>query len=238
MRASPATTSPAPPPDVPTKRRRPLWPFIGFGVFVLGMIILGRFVDLNRHIQIAQAWTGALGALAPAAYVVVYVVATLLGAPGTPFTLLCPFLFGVVPAIAIMIVASILSAVFGFLIARYFARDAFVERLGGTETYRRLAALVEQHDWLVIPILRILPIAPFTMVNYGFGLTGITFWRYFFWSSVAMIPTDALFVMSADLFYDATTYGQVAWPLIVGVITTALLVGALLVLGRKTLARL
>jgi uncharacterized membrane protein YdjX (TVP38/TMEM64 family) len=238
MSGPPATTSPAPSPEVPTKRRRPLWPFIGFGVFVLGMVILGRFVDLNRHIQIAQAWTGALGALAPAAYVVLYVVATLLGAPGTPFTLLCPFLFGVVPAIAIMIVASILSAVFGFLIARYFARDAFVERLGGAETYRRLAALVEQHDWLVIPILRILPIAPFTMVNYGFGLTGITFWRYFLWSSVAMIPTDALFVMSADLFYDAPTYGQVAWPLIVGVITTALLVGALLVLGRRTLARL
>ena len=238
MRVSPATTSPAPPPDVPTKRRRALWPFIGFGVFVLGMVILGRFVDLNRHIQIAQAWTGALGALAPAAYVAAYVVATLLGAPGTPFTLLCPFLFGVVPAIVIMIVASILSAVFGFLIARYFARDAFVERLGGTETYRRLAALVDQHDWLVIPILRILPILPFTMVNYGFGLTGIPFWRYFLWSCVAMIPGDALIVMSADLFYDATTYGQVAWPLIVGVITTALLVGALVVLGRKTLARL
>jgi uncharacterized membrane protein YdjX (TVP38/TMEM64 family) len=238
MSASPTTTSPTPPPDALTKRRRPLWPFIGFGIFVLGMVIVGRFVDLNRHIQIAQAWTGALGALAPAAYVVLYVVATLLGAPGTPFTLLCPFLFGVVPAIAIMVVASILAAVFGFLIARYFARDAFVERLGGTETYRRLAALVEQHDWLVIPILRILPIAPFTMVNYGFGLTGITFWRYFLWSTVAMIPMDALLVMGADLFYDATTYGRVAWPLIVGVVTTALLVGALVVLGRKTLARL
>src|SRR5262249_13694581 len=53
MRASPATTTPAPPSDPPMKRRRPLWPFIGFGIFVLGMVILGRFVDLNRHIQIA-----------------------------------------------------------------------------------------------------------------------------------------------------------------------------------------
>src|SRR4029453_15976284 len=112
------------------------------------------------------------------------------------------------------------------------------ERLGGTATYRRLATLVEQHDWLVIPIVRILPIAPFTIVNYGFGLTGITFWRYFLWSTVAMIPMDALLVMGADLFYDATTYGRVAWPLIVGVVTTVLLVGALVVLGRKTLARL
>jgi uncharacterized membrane protein YdjX (TVP38/TMEM64 family) len=229
--------SPAPPRDLP-KRRRSLWPFISFGVFVLAVVILGRFVDLGRHLQVAQAWTGALGALAPAAYVVVYVVATLIGAPGTPFTLLCPFLFGVGPAILIMVVASILSAVFGFLIARYFARDAFVERLGGTETYRRLAGLVEEHDWLVIPILRILPIAPFTVVNYGFGLTGITFWRYFLWSALAMIPMDALFVMGADLFYDATTYGHVAWPLIAGVVATALLVGGLVVLGRKTLARL
>jgi uncharacterized membrane protein YdjX (TVP38/TMEM64 family) len=230
--------SPAPPPCLPGKRRRSLWPFVSFGVFLLAVVILGRFIDVSRHLQVAQAWTGALGTLAPAAYVVVYVVATLIGLPGTPFTLLSPFLFGVVPAIVIMVVASILSAVFAYLIARYFARDAFVERLGGTEAYRRLAGLVEAHDWLVIPILRILPIAPFAVVNYGFGLTGITFWRYLLWSALAMIPMDALLVMGADAFYDATTYGYVAWPLIAGVLVTAVLVGGLVVLGRKTLARL
>ena len=108
----------------------------------------------------------------------------------------------------------------------------------GDQAYRRLAGLVEAHDWLVIPILRILPIAPFTVVNYGFGLTGITFWRYLVWSALAMIPVDALLVMGADAFYDATTYGHVPWPIVLGVIATAVLVGGLVVLGRKTLARL
>ncbi len=231
--------SPVPPPRrLPEKRRRSLWPFVSFGVFLLAVVIGSRFVDLSRQLQVAQAWTGALGALAPAAYVVIYVIATLIGVPGTPFTLLAPFLFGVVPAILVMIVASLLSAVLGFLIARYFARAAIAERLGGSQTYRRLLGLVEAHDWLVIPILRILPIAPFTMVNYGFGLTGITFWRYLVWSSLAMIPMDAFLVMGADAFYDATTYGYVPWPMIAGLLGTAVVVGGLVLLGRKTLDRL
>src|SRR5438552_17414905 len=104
MRASPSRMSPPPPARLPVRRRRSLWPFVSFGLFLLAIVALGRFVDVSRHLQIAQAWTGALGAFAPVAYVVVYVVATLIGAPGTPFTLLSPFLFGVVPAIAIMVV--------------------------------------------------------------------------------------------------------------------------------------
>src|SRR5262249_40152870 len=120
MRASPSRKSPAPP-RLSDRRKRSWWPFVTFGVFLLAAVIVGLFVDVSRHLHVVQAWADALGTLAPVAYIVVYVVATLIGLPGTPITLLAPFLFGVVPAILIMVVGSILSAAFGFLIARYFA---------------------------------------------------------------------------------------------------------------------
>jgi uncharacterized membrane protein YdjX (TVP38/TMEM64 family) len=220
---------------VPVERRRALWPFAAFGVFLLAMLVAGRAIDVSRHVEIAQGWTSALGILAPGAYVVLYVAATLIGVPGMPFTLLSPLLFGVVPAFVTMVVASGVSAGAAFLIARYVARDAFAERLADTEGFARLTGMVEAHDWVVIPVLRILPIAPFAIVNYGFGLTGVSFWRYILWSEAAMVPMNALLVLGADVFYNAATRGTVAWPLIGGVAVSALLVAGLAALGLRTL---
>jgi uncharacterized membrane protein YdjX (TVP38/TMEM64 family) len=169
--------------------------------------------------------------------VALYVAATLLGVPGMPFTLLAPLLFGVWPAVAVMIVASTLSAVGGFLIARYLARDALMARLEGSAGFARLTGLLEAHDWVVIPVLRIVPLAPFAVVNYGFGLTGVSFWRYTAWSLLAMAPMNVVLVLGAELFYTAAIRGTVPWPLVAGAIAAALLLVGLAVAGRRAFAR-
>jgi len=219
------------------RARRRIWPLLAAGGFLLAMVVVGRAIDVGSHLEAAQGWTAALGVLAPAAFVVVYVVATLLGVPGMPFTLLSPLLFGVGPAFVVMVVGSALSAALAFLIARYLARDALAERLAGTDGFARLSALVEEHDWAVIPVLRILPIAPFAVVNYGFGLTGISFWRYFGWSELAMVPMNAVLVLGAGLLFDATTRGTASWPVLGAAAAAALVLIGLAALGRKTLAR-
>lgn len=221
---------------MPAPPRR-VWPVVAAGGFLLAMVAVGRAIDVGRHLEAAQGWTAALGILAPAVYVVVYVAATLIGVPGMPFTLLSPLLLGVGPAFVVMVVGSAMSAALAFLIARYLARDTFAERLAGTDGFARLSALVEEHDWVVIPVLRIVPIAPFAVVNYGFGLTGISFWRYFGWSELAMIPMNAVLVLGAGLFYDAATRGTASWPLLGLAGAAALALVALAALGRKAFAR-
>ncbi len=221
---------------MPAPPRR-VWPVVAAGGLLLAMVAVGRAIDVGRHLEAAQGWTAALGILAPAVYVIVYVAATLIGVPGMPFTLLSPLLLGVGPAFVVMVVGSAISAALAFLIARYLARDIFAERLAGTDGFVRLSALVEEHDWVVIPVLRIVPIAPFAVVNYGFGLTGISFWRYFGWSELAMIPMNAVLVLGAGLFYDAATRGTASWPLLGLAGAAALALVALAALGRKAFAR-
>jgi uncharacterized membrane protein YdjX (TVP38/TMEM64 family) len=213
------------------------WPLATAGVLLVAFFVAGRLVDVDRHVETAQGWTAALGSVAPAAYLAVYVVVTLLGGPGLPFTLLSPLLFGVGPAIVVMVVASAASAALAFLIARHFARDTLARRLGRAEGFARVSALVEAHDWAVIPAVRILPLAPFAVVNYGFGLTGISFWRYFGWSELAMVPMNAVLVAGAGLFYDVATRGTASWPLLAAAAGAALVLVALAALGHKVLAR-
>jgi uncharacterized membrane protein YdjX (TVP38/TMEM64 family) len=217
--------------------RRRVWPLVVAGLFLLAMVVVARVVDVGSHLAAAQGWTATLGVPAPAMFVLVYVAATLIGVPGMPFTLLSPFLFGIGPAFVVMVVGSAISAALGFLIARYLARDALAERLAGTDGFARLSALVEEHDWAVIPVLRILPIAPFAAVNYGFGLTGISFWRYFGWSELAMIPVNGVLVVGAGLLVDASARESASWPLLGAAAAAALVLVGLAALGRRVLAR-
>jgi uncharacterized membrane protein YdjX (TVP38/TMEM64 family) len=236
MPASPLHAVAAPRPR-PAEGRRRIWPLVAAGLFLLAMVAVGHVIDVGSYLEAAQGWTATLGVLAPVFFVLVYVGATLIGVPGMPFTLLSPFLFGIGPAFVVMVVASAISAALGFLIARYLARDALAERLAATDGFARLSALVEQHDWAVIPVLRIVPIAPFAVVNYGFGLTRISFWRYFGWSELAMIPMNAVLVVGAGLVVDATTRGTASWPLLGAAAAAALVLIGLAALGRKALAR-
>ncbi|HEY7252105.1 MAG TPA: VTT domain-containing protein [Methylomirabilota bacterium] len=222
---------------VAASRRRGRWPLVVVALFLIAMVVASRAVDLSRHVETAQAWTAALGILAPGAFVVVYVAATLVGVPGTPFTLLSPFLFGPPTAFVVMVVASSASAAAGFLIARYLASDSSRERLGETDGFARLARLVAAHDWIVIPFLRIVPVAPFAIVNYGFGLTRIGFWRYFFWTELAMVPMNALLILGADVFYGAAVRGTVSGPGVAAAAVAALLVAGLVAVGLRKLAR-
>lgn len=225
---------PATPRRAPARRR---WPLALAGGLVLAMVVVERAIDVGRYLEEARRWIGALGVLAPVAYILVYVAATLIGVPGTPFTLVAPVLFGAWPAVGVMIVASGLSAVTAFLIARYLARDAFVEWLARTDGFARLSGLLERHDWMVIPLLRIVPIAPFAVVNYGFGLTGVSLGRYTAWSLLAMIPMNLLLVLGADLLYTAATRGTASRPLIAAAIAAVLLLAGLAAAGRKAFVR-
>lgn len=220
-----------------TAGRQSWWPLAAAAAGLLAMIVVGHTVDVARYLEAGRGWAASLGGLAPAAFVAVYVVATLIGVPGVPFTLLSPVLFGPWPAVAVMIVASGLSAAAAFLIARYLARDAFVARLTGTASFARLSALLEAHDWVVIPLLRILPLAPFAVVNYGFGLTAIAFGRYLAWSLAGMIPANVALVLGADLIYTTVTRGTVPWPLVAAAAVAALLLAGLAVAGRRVFAR-
>ncbi len=235
MPASPLRAVAAPRPR-PAGRRR-IWPLVVAGLFLLAMAAVGRLIDVGSHLAAAQGWTATLGILAPAVFVLVYVGATLIGVPGVPLTLLSPFLFGIGRAFAVMVVASAISAALGFLIARYLARATLAERLASTDGFARLSTLVEKHDWAVIPVLRIVPIAPFAVVNYGFGLTGISFWRYFGWSELAMIPMNAVLVVGAGLVLDVTTRGTASWPLLGVTAAGALVLLGVAGLGRKALSR-
>ena len=208
-----------------------IWRLAGVAVLVLLALVLVRSADVAEHLRRAQGWMEGLGAWGPIAFIAIYVATTLVAGPGMPFTLIAPVLFGPWAAFVIMVVASSLSASSAFLIARYLARGAVARRLEGNERFARVNRLLDEHAWIIIPFVRVVPV-PFALNNYGFGLTSISFRRYLLLSEVGMIPMNAVLVLGAG-----SALGLVSGPLAALGGLAAVIVVALAVAGRRAWRR-
>jgi uncharacterized membrane protein YdjX (TVP38/TMEM64 family) len=218
----------------PNARPLATWKLVTGGLLFLVVVALAQLADVGELLRRVQAGVAGLGAWAPVAFIAIYVGTTLLAGPGMPFTLASPLLFGPVPAFGIMVIASSLSAAGGFLIARHLARDAVRRRLAGNETFERVNALIEQHAWIIIPFVRIVPM-PFALNNYGFGLTPISFWRYLALSEVGMVPMNAVLVLGAGSVFGLVSASG-SWPLIAVAVVAGVIVLAVLLAGRRVWA--
>lgn len=200
---------------------------------VLATVALSRSVDVAAHIGMLRSWVRELGVAAPSAYVVGYVVATLLWVPGTPLTVLAAILFGPRLALIVMIVASTLTAIGGFLIARYLARTRLERLLGGSRIYQSVQRTIDTAPLFAVPFARLFPAFPFIAVNYAFGLSRMSLWKYLVTSELVMIPMNVVWVFSSAAVYRAAIRGETPWAITLGTLGAALVLAAVGVLAYR-----
>lgn len=120
-------------------------------------------------------------------------------------------LFGSVLGVLTVSLASTLGASLAFLLARYVARAAVAQRFGQNQKFHRLDRMTEEHGAIIVAITRLIPLFPFTLLNYGFGLTAVPFWTYVFWSWLCMLPMTVVFVVGADAVTLSLSEGRIPW---------------------------
>ena len=144
--------------------------------------------------------------------------------PATPFGIIAGIMFGSTIGITLIIIGASLGSALTFLIARYFARDAVSQWMEHNTRFQRLDRLIETHGTIIVIITRLVPLFPFNILNYGFGLTKIPFKTYIIWSTIGMIPGTVIFVGGSDVIYQSLTTGIVPWELSILIISMILLI--------------
>src|SRR5260370_22630269 len=61
----------------------------------------------------------------------------------------------------------------------------------------RMDRVVARHGWGIVMITRLVPIFPFNLQNYAYGLTSITFRAYVVASIVCMLPATIAYTVAA-----------------------------------------
>ncbi|WP_224981945.1 TVP38/TMEM64 family protein [Geomonas agri] len=137
--------------------------------------------------------------LAPVIFVLLYGITSVLLLPGLPMAIAAGLLFGPVWGVVYAITGATLGASASFLVARYLARDWVVGKLSG-EIWQDLDHKVGEQGGKIVAITRLVPLFPFNLLNYAFGLTRIPFWHYVTASFIFMLPgCIAVIVFSSSL---------------------------------------
>jgi uncharacterized membrane protein YdjX (TVP38/TMEM64 family) len=158
-------------------------------VVVAGLVGAVVWVTLHReYLQAAQLEheLGRFGSATPILFVLLYSIATVLFAPGSILTVTGGALFGPAWGTLWNLIGATLGATFAFLIARYLGSDWVARRAG--ERLARLIRGVEEEGWRFVAFVRLVPLFPFNLVNYAFGLTRIALGEYVLASFVCMAP--------------------------------------------------
>ncbi|HHT9145857.1 MAG TPA: VTT domain-containing protein [Candidatus Wunengus sp. YC61] len=106
--------------------------------------------------------------------------------PGSVLTIAGGVLFGPVWGTFYNLTGATIGATMAFLIARYLASDLVSRKTGGR--LRQLVEGVEAEGWRFVAFVRLVPLFPFSLLNYALGLTRIRLFHYVVTSYICMLP--------------------------------------------------
>jgi uncharacterized membrane protein YdjX (TVP38/TMEM64 family) len=197
------------------------------------VLALAKVFGLGSRLGELRGWIHSLGVWGPAAFVFLYAVATVAALPGSALTVAAGALFGSVLGVIVVSIGSTLAASLAFLVSRYFARNSVSRWLSGSEKFRKLDLMTEKRGAIIVAITRLVPVFPFSLLNYGFGLTRVRFATYVFWSWLCMLPGTILYVVGADAFTKGLQEGKVPWPLVGALLAAAAILTLLVRRARR-----
>ncbi len=180
--------------------RAPFLKLLVLAGIVIGGVLAVRLTPLGDVLTRDGIQTGIellrSTAWAPVLFVVIYAVATALAIPGTILTLAGGALFGVGWGTLLNWIAANLGANLAFGEARALGRDGLKRLLGDRADFLERAS--RDHGFQALLTLRLIPLVPFNALNFGSGLTGISWPGYALATAVGILPGTAVYTFFAD----------------------------------------
>ncbi len=179
--------------------------YIKLAIFILAVIVI---VIVNHHYKLHERFHNfddfkyMIGDNIIKASII-YIIATAVGSsvlalPGVTFALFSGILFGPVLGIILCSLSSTLAAVISFLISRFFLKDAVKPLVEKNKCLNKL--LFEdgnKNAMLLLMITRLVPLFPYNIQNFAYGITDVSFIKYSLYTFLFMLPGISLFTIAS-----------------------------------------
>jgi uncharacterized membrane protein YdjX (TVP38/TMEM64 family) len=189
--------------------------FLGF--FILAMPAWGQSsatgTGFNPQLLLKNAleWIESLGAIGAVAFIGIYIVATVAFLPGSILTLGAGVVFGVWLGALYVFIGATLGATAAFLVGRYLARNWVAQKIANNDKFNAIDRAVGKEGLKIVVLTRLSPIFPFNLLNYAFGLTGVSIRDYII-GSLGMIPGTLMYVYIGSLAGNLALIGTATQP--------------------------
>ena len=183
-------------------------------LFLLGMVALPfwlLFSSPAAGLRRIQIWIDSFGFWGPAVFVLLYILAVVVLAPGSVLALVAGLAYGMW-GLPLALVAATTGASLSFLIARHLARRQVLAMTRRHLLWRAVERAVSEGGWRIVGLVRLSPVLPFNVQNYFFGITRIPFWHYLPATFLGILPSTAIDVALAAAG-NSMTLGRLWQPL-------------------------
>lgn len=173
-------------PRLPPVRRLLLLGSIIIAATVVVLLVPLPPVEELRALVDRAGWWGPFG------FVLGYAALTLAPIPKSVLSIAAGVMFGFLPGLLLVYGAALLGASGAFWLGRLLGRDA-VEKFTGTRV-EKVDAVLSERGFLAVVGVRLVPVLPFTAINYSAGLTALGWWPYFLGTMVGILPGTMSFL--------------------------------------------
>ena len=170
-------------------------------------------MEFNPQVLLQQAleWIESLGSIGAIAFIGIYIIATIAFLPAFILTLGAGVLFGVWWGSVYVFIGATLGAIAAFLVGRYLVRDWVAKKIAGNDKFSAIDRAVGKEGLKIVLLTRLSPIFPFNLLNYAFGVTGVSIKDYII-GSIGMIPGTMMFVYIGSLVGSVALIGTETAP--------------------------
>ncbi len=177
----------------PSQRKKTIAKVAGLGMALAAIAAVAYLTGLTDYVSVdnlnvLRDWINGFGAIAPIVFIAIYTLAVVAFLPATPLTLAAGLVFGAVWGTLWTWIGATLGATLAFLVGRYAARGLVDSWKENNERVKRLDEGVEKHGWRMLLITRLVPVFPFNLQNYVYGLTNIGLLTYVLLTAVCIVP--------------------------------------------------
>jgi len=162
------------------------------GVFIVAAIVLVRFTPVLTYLtpEALGHFLDAAGLWAPLVFVLVYALGICLFVPGTLLTGLGAAIFGPYWGFLYVWIGAMAGASGAFLIGRTLGRDFAASLVG--DRLKKYDEGIERNGFATVLYLRLIYF-PFTVLNFGMGLTSVRFLDYFWGTALGILVGTFVF---------------------------------------------
>jgi uncharacterized membrane protein YdjX (TVP38/TMEM64 family) len=167
--------------------------------------------NLQALLKDTLTWIESLGSIGAIAFIGIYITATVAFLPAFILTLGAGVLFGIWLGSIYVFIGATLGSIAAFLIGRYLARDWVAKKIADNHRFTAIDRAVGKEGLKIVLLTRLSPAFPFNLLNYAFGVTGVSARDYII-GSIGMIPGTIMFVYIGSLAGSLALIGTDAQP--------------------------
>jgi len=168
-------------------------------VVVIALVFGLKALHVQHYLLSLVNWIRSAGWLGIGVFLMAYVAATVLFLPGSLLTLGAGFAYGVGLGTAVVWIGANLGAALAFVLGRTLARRWIAARIKKNPRFAAMDKAVGREGLKIVLLTRLSPVIPFNLLNYAFGLTGVSLRDYVLGSLVGMLPGTVMYVYLGSL---------------------------------------